>query len=426
MSQSTLSSLYDTAFKFPAIDNHAHPLLKSVFRDKFPLEITISEADGEALSNDAVHTLACFRATTQLASLFGLEKPATWEIVKARRSSIPYLDLCKSCMVPCRIQCLLLDDGLGGVSEYAESLSWHSEQFCEAKRIVRVEVEAESILKGMLATQVPTDIIQQFKSKLAERLTTCARDSVVVAFKSIVCYRTGLDISTEETDRDDQATFQYLQDTYIKFQKEGVIRLQHKFLNDMVVRLTMEVAESVNIPVQFHTGLGDNDIPLIRSSPAHMQPLIKAYPRTKVVLLHSSYPYTKEAGYLTAVYPNVYLDFGEVAVLYCVPVHYAHAVDNQVFPFVSGPGQRIIIRELLDLAPTNKVLWSTDGHWLPETYYLSAIQARQALYDVLSEIVHAKEMTEEQAVTVVENALFHNSNKLYNLGLVADQSVQSL
>src|SRR6188768_2468214 len=64
--------------------------------------------------------------------------------------------------------------------------------------------------------------------------------------------------------------------------------------------------------VQFHTGLGDNDITLSLSSPAHLQPIIKAYPKTLFVLLHSSYPYTREAGYLTAVYHNVYLDFGEV------------------------------------------------------------------------------------------------------------------
>lgn len=42
--------------------------------------------------------------------------------------------------------------------------------------------------------------------------------------------------------------------------------------------------------------------------------MIKAFPSTTFVLLHSSYPYTREAGYLTAVYPNVYLDFGEVGV----------------------------------------------------------------------------------------------------------------
>lgn len=93
--------------------------------------------------------------------------------------------------------------------------------------------------------------------------------------------------------------------------------------------------------VQFHTGLGDNDIVLSRASPAEMQPLIKAYPNTKIVLLHSSYPFTREAGYLTAVYSNVFLDFGEV------------------FPFVSAEGQAAVVRQVLELSPTNKIMWSS-------------------------------------------------------------------
>jgi hypothetical protein len=41
------------------------------------------------------------------------------------------------------------------------------------------------------------------------------------------------------------------------------------------------------------------------------------------------------------VYKNVYLDFGEV------------------FPFISAEGQRTVIRQVLELAPTNKILWSS-------------------------------------------------------------------
>lgn len=93
--------------------------------------------------------------------------------------------------------------------------------------------------------------------------------------------------------------------------------------------------------VQFHTGLGDNDLTLKLSSPSLMQPLIEAYPNTRIVLLHSSYPYTREAGYLTAMYDNVFLDFGEI------------------FPFVSPDGQREVLRQVLELAPTNKIMWSS-------------------------------------------------------------------
>jgi len=211
-----------------------------------------------------------------------------------------------------------------------------------------------------------------------------------------VCYRTGLDVSTCDITEDIDSA---LLDVFEMFKEKGHIKLAHKALNDYIVRIALEVAGLCGKPVQFHTGLGDNDILLTRSSPAHLQPIIKAYPKTIFVLLHSSYPFTRESGYLTAVYRNVFMDFGEV------------------FPCVSSQGQKAIIRQILELCPTNKIMWSTDGHWWPESYYLGAIQAREALYDVLSESVRNQELTEKQAVAVVQGALFHNANRVYNLGL---------
>lgn len=115
---------------------------------------------------------------------------------------------------------------------------------------------------------------------------------------------------------------------------------------------TLEV--HVNHTVQFHTGLGDNDISLSRSTPALMQPIIAAFPNTPFVLLHSSYPFTQEAGYLTAVYPNVYLDFGEI------------------FPFLSADGQKTVVRQVFELCPTNKIMWSS-AHAFLYLYSLASI-----------------------------------------------------
>lgn len=135
-------ALYETAFRFPAVDNHAHPLLRADHRESIPFEGLISEAQGDALVKDAVHTLACRRATRQLAELFGV-KDVAWEDIKTRRSQICYLDLCKQCIEPTKIQCFLLDDGLGH-GGIAETLCWH-DQFTHdrTRQIVRVESVAE-------------------------------------------------------------------------------------------------------------------------------------------------------------------------------------------------------------------------------------------------------------------------------------------
>jgi hypothetical protein len=117
-------------------------------------------------------------------------------------------------------------------------------------------------------------------------------------------------------------------------------------------------------PLQFHTGLGDNDLILPTSSPSHLQKFIRLYPTVPIVLLHAGYPFTRETGYLASVYENVYADIGEV------------------FPCVSQDGQERILREILELCPWSKILWSTDGRWFPETYLLAVLQMREVFSTV--------------------------------------------
>ncbi|KIY45681.1 hypothetical protein FISHEDRAFT_48848 [Fistulina hepatica ATCC 64428] len=150
---------------------------------------------------------------------------------------------------------------------------------------------------------------------------------------------------------------------------DGRIRTADKPVNDHIVHMAMDIGTlpgTCHLHMQFHTVLGDNDICVAVSSPAHMQPLIVAYPSTQVVLLHAAYPFTREAVYLTNVYHNVYLDLGLVC------------------PVISALGQLEVMRQALETAPTNKIIWSTDGHWWPETYYLSSRQSRGVLYQVRS------------------------------------------
>ncbi|KAH9477060.1 Protein fluG [Psilocybe cubensis] len=386
--------LYKAAFTQPAIDNHAHPLLRVDARYKVPFEGLVSEADGDALVEDAPNTLACMRATKQLAELYGLDKSLDWEQIKEHRDRLDYSDLCNLCFKNAGIHTILIDDGLGGVAEMAEGYAWH-DQFTTAptKRIVRVEIVAEGILRTLFAAGKESDL-EGFEKTLQESLKTSAEQQDVVGFKSIVCYRTGMNVSVYGSDSEKREA---LAQVYATYKESGKIRLQHKPLNDQVVRIALTVAGRYKLPVQFHTGLGDSDITLTLSSPAHLQPIIKQFPDTPFVLLHSSYPYTRDAGYLAAVYRNVYLDFGEV------------------FPFVSGDGQRSIIRQVLELAPTNKIMWSSDGHWWPESYYLGIYQARQAIFEVLSDLVERGEITEAQGVQIIEMSLFKNAKQLYQL-----------
>ena len=170
----------------------------------------------------------------------------------------------------------------------------------------------------------------QFTKKFQDHLTKVVLESngKVVGFKSIIGYRTGLNVSL--TDTVDTIT-SALNDVLLMYRQSRSVRLQHKPLNDYVLRLALEICRyngkpselltfksavvqfELTFTVQFHTGFGDNDIALTLASPALLQPLIEAYPEVKFVLLHTSYPFTREAGYLTSVYSNVFLDIGLVS-----------------------------------------------------------------------------------------------------------------
>ncbi|KAG5338107.1 hypothetical protein C0989_008240 [Termitomyces sp. Mn162] len=396
-----LQKLHTVAFTYPAIDNHAHALLRPENRTDVPFEGLVSHLQGEALLKDAPHTLACHRATQQLSNLYGLAEGSSWEEVKANHMTTDYTDLCSRSFGSSGIQCILLDDGLG-IKEMLQDIPWH-DQFTQSptRRVIRIEAVVEDILRKKVFANYrdPKSALITFTEELKEYLADHTRNGHAVAFKTVVCYRTGLAVPPKPLDLESMELLSAFSRFYSEHKDLPKIRLQEKVLNDYVVHLAMDLSAVYDIPIQFHTGLGDNDLLLDLASPKHLQPLIKAYPKTKIVLLHASYPYTREAGYLTAIHPNVYLDFGEIV------------------PYVSRCGQRAIIEQILELAPTNKIMWSSDGHIRPESYYLGSIQAREALYEVLSNIVRAGELSEAVAIDIVQKALFHNANRLYKLNL---------
>ncbi|CAG8568788.1 15064_t:CDS:10 [Dentiscutata erythropus] len=106
-----------------------------------------------------------------------------------------------------------------------------------------------------------------------------------------------------------------------------------------------------------------------------------------------------KAGYLVSVYSNVYVDIG------------------LVFPIISASGQQSSLRELLEICPSNKILFSTDGHYHPESFYVAAIQGRETLGRVLLDSVENGELSYEETIKIAKQIMFENSNTLYKLNL---------
>lgn len=269
------------------------------------------------------------------------------------------------------------DDGLG-MPEKAELYSWHdSFTKSKCKRIVRIETVAEDIIaRYCIAAKAgckPSDLELDWSGDIVAAFRTeierCIADPEVVGFKSIKCYRGGLDIISASR-IDPMRHLSSIVYDYVKEKNDFVVkrRLQHGDGNHLIIhetaRLISESPSPLKKPFQFHTGLGDSDIDLAKASPSWMQAFIREYPTVPIVILHSGYPWMREAGYLAAMYSNVYVDIGAV------------------FPAVSRHGQENVVKQILELCPWRKILWSTDGHFLPETYLLATIQVRSVLKTV--------------------------------------------
>ncbi|MBV36912.1 MAG: hypothetical protein CMP47_15900 [Rickettsiales bacterium] len=387
----------------PIIDNHAHPLLIPSALSKYPLLAITTEAHGDAMRT-TTSTLSHIRAVKQLSDV--LRCPPTWDDVRKAidiENARPHHAWQKRCLEG--IEIILVDDGLDGKDEVYD-YAWHDRLTrSECKKIVRIEKVAEEIINELFKNPelAPEDVFGGLREAFEMVIEDALADSEVVGFKSVICYRTGLAIPAHMSVADIEDTFV---DHITQLREDGVThftRVDNLPLNFYLVNKTAQlIAKSpgpYKKPFQFHTGLGDNDITLTTSSPSHLQEFIRKFPTVPIVLLHASYPWTKEAGYLASVYDNVYADIGEV------------------FPFLSKEGQENAIREILELCPTEKMMWSTDGHWFPETYLLAIIQVREALEVVLSEYVRDSVLTGSQAIRAVQDILFTTSNDLYGLGL---------
>lgn len=359
-------SLSEAIDSTPIIDHHAHNLLLPDELEQRPLLSITSEAGDGALQH-TTSTLSHIRAVKQLSEILGCE--SDWESVKnaiEKQRQAPNDAWAKRCFEG--IETVLIDDGLD--ENTVHPWDWHHRLTrSKCKRIVRIEKVAETILKSNIRTRArdrseeqDETLLRSWEHQFIHAIQGAIVDPNVVGFKSVICYRTGLAIPPKSS-----ADAEALQTAFTRLLTSGSNRLEDAVLSPHFVHLTAWLLAESPIgpkPFQFHTGLGDNDIPLALASPSHMQPFIRAYPTVPIVLLHASYPFTKEAGYLASVYENVYLDIGEV------------------FPMVSREGQETILRESLELCPSEKLFWSTDGHWFPETYLLAVMQVREGMREV--------------------------------------------
>ena len=367
----------------PIIDQHAHNLLKPEIIANYPYSAAFTESHHPDIINyHARHSLFYHRSLRDIADLLKCE-PQESEIL-VQRENLGLENLTKTCFNAAKIDTIFLDDGF--LPEQILPWQWH-QKFVTVRRLLRIEDLAQNLIPQV-------NSFEEFWDRFRAEIDPPPPE--VVAFKSIAAYRTGLEIQPVKL-----AVTKYQFNTIKQTTKEKPPRLSDKSLIDFLIIQTLEVAAKHKIPIQFHTGFGDPDLDLRQSNPLNLRFVLEdsSFDNAPIILLHASYPYTREAGYLASVYPNVYLDFG------------------LAIPSLSFAGMRNIVTQLMELTPISKLMYSSDAHFIPELYYLGAKWGRKVLGKVLDDSVRDGDLTVKEAEKIAVDILRKNAVRLYQLNI---------
>ncbi|KAJ3320023.1 hypothetical protein HDV06_005757 [Boothiomyces sp. JEL0866] len=292
----------------PIIDNHCHPFKTSPMTEK------------------------------ELHGMFSESAVPTKHTIAYKRGCETLRKLKKDIFNGYNIKAVLVDFGFAPC-EY--------EQLCPTFQILRLETVAQQVLTQLSQSN---DILLEFKKLFLEKIKSNDYEYPVVGYKSIAAYRCGfIKLQTEYSELD-------ITNSFNQYIKAGSNRLEDPAIIKYILDLTFT---NSTLPVQFHTGLGDADLDLVAANPIYLAPLIKEHPHVPIVLLHASWPFSREAGYLASMFSNVYVDTG------------------LAIPLLSKKGQINAINNLMELAPLDKIMYSSDAHTRIEMFGVSVEQSRE-------------------------------------------------
>ena len=370
----------------PVVDNHCHGLMQDqTFEDITGWRRSFTESSGSGMARDHVASTAFYRRLIRtLADFLGCEPEE--EAVFAARTGRNGRELTSALLRSANVDTLLLDTGFPPPEEVFPVPELGEIGGCRTVPMLRLEILMESLLAehGSLA-----DVEAALGAELDD-----VRGRGYVALKSIAAYRTGLDIREWPQEEADES-FQ----KYRRAAGAGPARLVHKPLLDTLLHVAFAQAARQEVPVQFHVGYGDSDTDLLLGNPLYLRPIFQRpdYQGMPVVLLHECYPYTRQGGYLAAVYENVYLDLS-----YGIPL--------------LGYGEMLsFTRQALGVAPSSKLMYSSDGIGVPELHWISALDGRRAIGEALGELVSQGELDLSDAEATGESILRANATRLYRL-----------
>lgn len=373
---STPGPVHEALAALELVDHHCHGVVADPL-DRAGFEALLTEGDRWPGSSP-FDTPAGVAVRRHCAPLLDLERHAPPDAYLARRAELGPQEVNRRFLAAARTGVFCVDTGFAphritAPAELAEA----------AGAVAREVVRLESVAEAVAAQGVDA-------GGYADAFRAAALDAVrrpgVVGVKSVAAYRTGFDLDPARPS-----------DAEVTRAARRWLARGGRLDEPVLVRHLLWTAVDLGLPLQLHTGFGDNDIRLHRVDPTHLTDWLHLIAGTIPVLLLHCWPYQRQAAYLAAVFEQVYLDVG-------LTLHHV------------GPVRaRAVLEEALEITPFRKLLYSSDAYGVAEFYGLGALAFRRGLGDLLQDRVDADELGLPDALRLARWAGADNARRVYRL-----------
>jgi len=370
----------------PVVDNHCHPVLLNQHMDALRFRSYCTETTDPSFAEKHVpNTVYYLWLLRQMATFYGCERNE--DDILAARSRLGADTLLEHLLRAANIDTLILDPAYPLSSACYTPERMGQLGHCRAVKMLRLETLMQELI---LDYSDFDEVIERFADQVRH-----VHEHGYCALKSIVAYRTGLNIAEWSKD---EAAASFLE-ARTQASEQGQLRIAHKPLIDYLLHIAFQQAAEQQLPIQFHTGYGDSDTDMRLGNPLQLREVLerKDYHSMAVVLLHESYPYCQLGAYLAAIYPHVYFDL------------------SYTIPFLDKLEMLAFTRQALSVAPASKLMFSTDGIHLPEMHWAGALRGRSIIGQVLDEMIDADEIDEDQGYGIAQQILHDTAYAVYKL-----------
>ena len=363
-------------FSFPARRKLTRGTFAKIFMSGGP---TVMGVTRRVQEEDLATTVAYRRMIHELSLLLRCKDEDAFLLASRNEKAEDFRGYVRLLFDDAKIEHLFLDSGL-------EPVSFETFGSYAPGRLHRV-LRIEPLLKRLLeSSKTFGELVNSFD----DEILSAVRRNGFVGFKSVIAYRTGLDV-TASNETEAKRSFRDF--------KEGDEPIEWfgprvKPLRDFILGCVAERTQKLGVFLQIHTGIGDTDIIAERCDPLLLKNFLKSesVSRIPVILIHGGYPYTLEAAWLANVFPNVFFELSTP-----LPPYFLPALSKARFS------------EALEMVPTTRLIYGSDAHDAPEMHWMSARFAKRALAEAMEDLVSARLLDEDEAVRASRGILSKNA-----------------